>query len=64
MNIFEIIGPVMIRPSSSHTAGACRLGFVAHKIRLQRRLLSFQALLLKHIAGMAPIVQLLQAYLE
>lgn len=32
MNVFNIIGPVMIGPSSSHTAGACRLGRVAHKI--------------------------------
>lgn len=32
MQIFDIIGPVMIGPSSSHTAGACRLGRVAHKI--------------------------------
>ena len=27
MNIFDIIGPVMIGPSSSHTAGAARLGY-------------------------------------
>ena len=26
MNVFDIIGPVMIGPSSSHTAGAARLG--------------------------------------
>ena len=26
MNVFDIIGPVMIGPSSSHTAGAVRLG--------------------------------------
>lgn len=32
MNVFDIIGPVMIGPSSSHTAGAARLGFVARKI--------------------------------
>ena len=29
MNIFDIVGPVMIGPSSSHTAGACRLGLLA-----------------------------------
>ncbi|MFO7637017.1 MAG: serine dehydratase beta chain, partial [Clostridia bacterium] len=29
MNIFNIIGPVMIGPSSSHTAGAARIGKVA-----------------------------------
>ncbi len=32
MNIFSIIGPVMIGPSSSHTAGAVRLGRVANKL--------------------------------
>ena len=26
MNVFDIIGPVMIGPSSSHTAGAVRIG--------------------------------------
>lgn len=30
MNCFDIIGPVMIGPSSSHTAGACRIGKVAN----------------------------------
>ncbi len=29
LSIFEILGPVMIGPSSSHTAGAARLGRVA-----------------------------------
>jgi len=32
VNIFDIIGPVMIGPSSSHTAGAARLGYVARTI--------------------------------
>ena len=32
MNVFDIIGPVMIGPSSSHTAGAVRLGRVVNKI--------------------------------
>ena len=32
MNIFNIIGPIMIGPSSSHTAGACRLGRVVNKL--------------------------------
>ncbi len=32
MNVFDIIGPVMIVPSSSHTAGAVRLGRVANKL--------------------------------
>ena len=28
-SVFDIVGPVMIGPSSSHTAGACRLGGLA-----------------------------------
>ena len=32
MNVFDIIGPVMIGPSSSHTAGAVRLGRVVDKL--------------------------------
>ena len=32
MNIFDIVGPVMVGPSSSHTAGAARIGFVSRKL--------------------------------
>lgn len=32
MNVFDIIGPVMVGPSSSHTAGAARIGKVARTI--------------------------------
>ena len=32
MNIFDLIGPVMVGPSSSHTAGAVRIGLVARKL--------------------------------
>lgn len=32
MNIMDILGPVMIGPSSSHTAGAVRLGLLARHI--------------------------------
>ena len=32
MNIFDIIGPVMVGPSSSHTAGAVRMGYIARKL--------------------------------
>jgi len=31
-SVFDIIGPVMVGPSSSHTAGACRIGKVVRKI--------------------------------
>lgn len=29
---FEVLGPIMVGPSSSHTAGACRIANVARKI--------------------------------
>lgn len=32
MNIFDILGPVMVGPSSSHTAGAVRIGRVSRKL--------------------------------
>jgi len=32
MNIFDIIGPVMVGPSSSHTAGAVKIGYIARKL--------------------------------
>ena len=32
MNIFDILGPVMVGPSSSHTAGAARIGLLAREI--------------------------------
>lgn len=31
-NVFDILGPIMVGPSSSHTAGAVRLGIMARKI--------------------------------
>lgn len=34
MNVFDIIGPVMIGPSSSHTAGAVRIGRVVNKLAM------------------------------
>lgn len=32
MNIYDVMGPVMIGPSSSHTAGAVRLGLLASSV--------------------------------
>ncbi len=32
MRIFDIIGPIMVGPSSSHTAGACRMGRAARQL--------------------------------
>ena len=32
VSLLDIIGPVMVGPSSSHTAGACRLGLIARAL--------------------------------
>lgn len=32
MNLFDIIGPIMVGPSSSHTAGAAKIGNVCSKL--------------------------------
>ena len=32
MDIFDLIGPIMVGPSSSHTAGAVRIGLVARRL--------------------------------
>ena len=32
MDIFDIIGPIMVGPSSSHTAGAVRIGYITRKL--------------------------------
>ena len=37
-SLFDIIGPIIIGPSSSHTAGACRIGMIAKKIYGQKDL--------------------------
>ena len=31
-SVFDIIGPIMVGPSSSHTAGAARIGKVVSRI--------------------------------
>ena len=36
MNLFDILGPVMVGPSSSHTAGAVKIGYVSRKLMSQR----------------------------
>lgn len=35
MNLFDIVGPVMVGPSSSHTAGAVKIGYVSRKLMAQ-----------------------------
>lgn len=36
MNILDIIGPVMVGPSSSHTAGAVKIGLISKKLLGER----------------------------
>lgn len=36
MNLFDIIGPVMVGPSSSHTAGAVKIGRVCQKLLAEK----------------------------
>ena len=32
IEIFEVLGPIMVGPSSSHTAGAVKIGYIARKL--------------------------------
>ncbi len=32
MNLFDIVGPVMVGPSSSHTAGAAKIGLISYRL--------------------------------
>lgn len=36
MNLFDIVGPIMVGPSSSHTAGAVKIGLIAGKLLGER----------------------------
>ena len=36
LDIFEILGPIMVGPSSSHTAGAVRIGQTVGKLLGER----------------------------
>ena len=56
--VFDIIGPVMIGPSSSHTAGAVRLGIMARKILGEepvKATIGFHAVSYTHLAEMQAI---------
>lgn len=58
MGMFDIIGPIMIGPSSSHTAGAARIGLMARHIfqeEPKKPILSYMDRLLKRIEGTARI---------
>lgn len=36
MNLLDIIGPIMVGPSSSHTAGAVKIGLVSRKLMVEK----------------------------
>ena len=36
MNLLDIIGPIMVGPSSSHTAGAVKIGLVSRKMMVEK----------------------------
>ncbi len=54
LSLFDIVGPVMVGPSSSHTAGAARIGFLAGKIAgiaAEQATLYFHPVLMQTYAG-------------
>jgi L-serine dehydratase len=54
IGLFDILGPVMIGPSSSHTAGVARIAFLARRIlpgRLDRAKVSFYGSLARTYKG-------------
>lgn len=54
MHLFDIIGPVMIGPSSSHTAGAARIGRVTRQLlgeEVKRAVIRFHGSFAKTWAG-------------
>lgn len=36
MNLLDIVGPIMVGPSSSHTAGAVKIGLVSKKLMVEK----------------------------
>lgn len=65
-DVFSIIGPAMVGPSSSHTAGAARIGRAARQVlgevpRVAE--VTFLVLLQRHIRDMAQIERLLEGCL-
>lgn len=67
MDIFDIIGPVMVGPSSSHTAGAVRIGYIAGKLMgepIAKAEIFYMALFLQPERGMEQERHLLPGFLE
>lgn len=49
LSVFDIIGPVMVGPSSSHTAGAARIGLEMHR-RISGRIREIEVTLFNSFA--------------
>ena len=69
MSIFDILGPVMVGPSSSHTAGAARIRFITARQLFgefceKSRSIFFTGHLPLRGKGMVQTVRLLQVFLE
>ena len=39
VSLFDVAGPIMVGPSSSHTAGACKIGQIVRAIEIIPELL-------------------------
>lgn len=66
-SIFDILGPVMVGPSSSHTAGAVRIGYTARQLfgeSVKKQKYIFTGHLPLREKGMVQTVRLLQGFLE
>ena len=63
---FDIIGPIMIGPSSSHTAGALAIGLAARKLfgGTPEKIVITMNLLQTRIKDMELILQLLAEFLD
>lgn len=66
-SIFDILGPVMVGPSSSHTAGAPRIGYTARQLfgeSVKKAEVYLHGSFAATGKGMVQTVRLLQGFLE
>ena len=64
-SIFDILGPIMVGPSSSHTAGAVRIGYTARQLfgeSVKRQLYIFMVHLRQQEKDMGRIRQSSQVF--
>ena len=66
-SIFDILGPVMVGPSSSHIAGAARVGYTARQLfgeSVKKAEVYLHGSFALRGKGMVQTVRLLQVFLE